>query len=74
MDNSLFESDNYTLDKVNEYTLTITHKPTSQRASFDGWSAQGIMNTMHQQSDTEHEYSETLERIGNALLSKKAFK
>ncbi len=74
MATTLFESNTYDLSKVNEFVLCITHKPTGKTVDFEGFVAQGIINTITQQSNMERDVSETLDRIGNSLLEKGGFK
>lgn len=71
---TIFESDTYDLEKVDEFKLNITHKPTGKTVSFEGFVAQGIVNTIYQQINLGHEITETLDRIGNTLLEKGEFK
>jgi hypothetical protein len=74
MATTLFESDTYDLSKVNDFVLCITHKPTGKTVDFEGFVAQGIINTITQQVNMGRDVSETLDRIGNSLLAKKEFK
>jgi len=71
---TLFETDTYDLEKVNDFKLNITHKPTGRTVAFEGFVAQGIVNTLYQQTNLGHELTETLDRIGNTLLEKGEFK
>jgi len=74
MATTLFESDTYDLAKVDDFKLCITHKPTGKTVDFEGFVAQGIINTITQQTNMDHDVTETLDRIGNSLLEKGGFK
>jgi len=74
MENALFESDSYWVEKLSETSLVIHHKETEQSALFEGFTAQGIINTLHQQYNAGHEYADTLERISTIIKDKGGFK
>jgi len=74
MPTTIFESDTYDLAKVSEFQLRITHKPSGKTVDFNDFAAQGIINTIYQQSNLGHEITETLDRISNTILEKGGFK
>jgi hypothetical protein len=74
MENALFESENYWLEKLSEISLVIHHKDTEKSAVFEGFAAQGIINTLHQQNEIGHDYADTLERMSNIIKEKGGFK
>ena len=73
IENALFESENFWVEKTSDQKMTIHHKSTGTKAVFEPFAAQGIINTIYQQSEHGKEYSESLERIGQTLLSKGGF-
>ena len=73
-ENALFESNNYWLEKISETSLVIHCKEDETTALFENFAAQGIINTLHQQHEIGHDYSDTLERISNIIKEKGGFK
>ena len=74
MENALFESVNYWLEKLGETRLAINCKTDDTVAVFEDFAAQGIINTLHQQHEIGHDYADTLERISTIIKDKGGFK